>query len=178
MKLWFTIIFTFIVQELVTTNAVLLQAYEQEYNGWIIFLIFLAATTFIISLGFFLGKFVQKRFAQSKVVVYTERKVRKLESMVGKTGKRVALVSLGFANFNYINAFIASWLSLSFREVFVYLFIGDLLWYILNSLMILGVHTYIQPKYAMIVSFGISIGIFAVSALLHKKVANRLAATA
>jgi membrane protein YqaA with SNARE-associated domain len=173
MKLWFTIIITLLFQEIITTNAVLLNAYQQNVSMWLVFGVFILATTLIISAGFGLGKFIQKRFGSSKIVTYSEKKVKKLESVLGPKGTRFGLVFLGLVNFNHINGFLASWLSIPFKEALFYLFIGDLTWYILEMAIIFGVSTFIDPTYAVYVVLGISLAVSVVLGIAHNKMTRR-----
>lgn len=161
MTLWISIILALLTQELICTDSVLLCAYQQHYDFMIITALFLCATAFIIGAGFGAGKWIQKRFAGSRVVKSAERRARELEAVLGGEGSRLALVFLGAVSFNHLNAFVASWLSLPFRKVFAYLLLGDLLWYATAIGLTFGIGTFISPTYAMYIFAGVSVGMAA-----------------
>jgi len=176
MNLWIRITIFLFIQELISMNTVLLTAYQQNYSLWIITGIFIVATLITTTIGFFLGKWVQRRFKDSKVVKYSEAKARDLERSLGPKGSRAALVILGIFNFNYINAFLASWLSLSYKEVLLYVLISDLWWFLIDLAVILGVKTFVDPQYALYVMGGVSLGLFLLFALCYRFVSKYLKA--
>src|SRR5207249_996393 len=100
-------------------------------------------------------------------------KAKRIEELLGKKGSRVALIFLGFINFNYINAFFGPWLSLSFKELFLYLFIGDFLWFITELVIVYGVSLYINPTYAIYFVLGISVAISVILGFIQKKISQQ-----
>lgn len=174
MTLWILIIVTLLFQELVSTNAVLLEAFQKHYNIWIIHIIFLLTTAAGIIIGYLLGRWVQKTFHQNKFITYTQQKAKRLNSFMGKNGTRLSLVFLAIIDFNFMDSFLSSWLSVSFWEVFIFMFIGNLLWYISQWLIILGVNTYVRNPYqALSVVIGISVALVIIFNLLSGKLWNK-----
>jgi membrane protein YqaA with SNARE-associated domain len=141
MRLWLILIGTLIIQEIATTNVVLLEAHRAGDSGWIIFGIFLLATTFDLFVGYVAGKWVQKRFAGAKLVKRAEREARRFEKYLGTGSERATLALIGFVSYAYVNSFLASWLEISATEACVFLFIGDLGWYALEWLLVLGIRS-------------------------------------
>jgi membrane protein YqaA with SNARE-associated domain len=169
MKLWLRIIIVFVVQEVVLMNTTLLQAHQLGYSVIVMTLIFLAASIFDVFVGYKLGTWLQKRFAERKIVAHFKHQVQSLEQLLGSRGYRLVLTMLGFVNFNYVNAFLASWTQLPFKTIATYLVLGDMLWYCTASVVIRGITTFVNPFYAIYVVMGISIGFLILSSVLHRR---------
>lgn len=171
MKLWILIIVTLMFQELVSTNVVLLDALQHGYNFWIINSIFVITTAVGILIGYWLGKWIQKIFHKSKAVVYFEKRAKKLNDFMGINGTRLSLIFLSIIDFNFMDSFLAAWLPISFWEVFIFLFIGNLIWYACLLLLIFGVNTYIKNPYE---TFSILIGISVVLTIVFRLISRKL----
>lgn len=171
MKLWIWIIVALLFQELVSTNVILLEAFQKHYNVWIIHLIFVVGTAVGIIVGYWLGHWVQKTFHHNKAVTYLQHRARKISKFMGKNGTRLSLVFLSIIDFNFMDSFLAAWLDVSFWEIFTFLFIGNLLWYISQWLIILGIHTYVHNPYQ---AFSILIGASIVLTIVFKFVSEKI----
>jgi membrane protein YqaA with SNARE-associated domain len=141
MRLWLILIGALLVQEIATTSVVLLSAHQAGYSILLITLIFILATTFDLVVGYMAGKWVQQRFGHSRLVKWGERTARRFHTYLGKSGSRATLVLVGFVSYAYINSFLASWLEIPPREAALWLFIGDLGWFALEWLLVLGIHS-------------------------------------
>src|ERR1700723_1228412 len=80
MPLYLLLFGLFIVQEPVSTDAVLLEAYQYHYNVWIIHALFILATMLDIVIGYAIGKWLQRRYSENKVM---ERFVQWARSVSG-----------------------------------------------------------------------------------------------
>ncbi len=147
LRLWLFIIGALIVQELAASNAALLLALENHFNLWVVHAIFVAATALDIAIGYWAGKWVQKYFQGRPFATRAEGWARQAEDYAGETGQHLALLLLGLLNFVYIDAFVVSWLKMPFRDVFLFLFVGDLLWYAAEWLLVMGVHSLVPNPY-------------------------------
>lgn len=156
MKLWLLIIAVFLGQELITTNAVLLEAYKEGYPLWPIHILFIACTIFISWFCYFLGKWAQKRFGHTKIIRYSQTRALKINGFLGNSGQRMALFVLGFIGMVQAMAFLASWLDLSLSEVIFLLCLGDIIWYVIEWLVVLGANA-AAADYAIYIVIGISL---------------------
>jgi hypothetical protein len=160
----------FIVQELAATNAVLLELYQRHYNLWLVHLIFLVNTAWGIVIGFWAGRFVQRRFAGTRLVSYFQGKASDLENFVGKNGKRGTFMLLSMVSFNYVATFIGAWFATSFWEMFSFFFLGNLIWYALEWGLVLSVNSFVvNPFYALYVTIGLSILISIILNFINRK---------
>ena len=174
MRLWIFIIFVFIVQEFVSTNTVLFEVRQYHYNIWLVHLIFILATLFDIWLGYFLGKWLQKTLKQNRLMVWTSKWANKINNFMGKKGNRFSLILLGASNYPYLDSFLVSWLEVPLKDVFLYLLIGELIWYAIEWLFVLGIKTIVPNPYeAVYILIGASILLSIIIRLASKKLANR-----
>ena len=126
------------IQELVSLNATLLYAHI-HHIGWLILGLFIVTTMIDLVIGFYLGLWVKRKFKKGKVIVWIQNMTARFHALVGTRGRWVALLLLGNFSFPYINAFIAAWLDMPFWESFFWLFVGNLIWFGLLWLIIIGV---------------------------------------
>jgi membrane protein YqaA with SNARE-associated domain len=142
MPLYLLLFGLFIVQEPVSTDAILLEAYQYHYNVWIIHLLFIIATLLDIVVGYAIGKWLQRRFSENKVMqrfVHWARSV----SGPGTYGQYLFLFVWSTVLFPF-SAVLAPWLDIPFWRTLVCMFIGDLvLWYGVEWLVVLGVKTFV-----------------------------------
>ena len=116
-------ILVLVLQEVVTLNTVIFETHRGIHNPWAIHLIFLVVTALDIWIGYAAGKWVRRTYNEGRAVRFIQKWVDRFEGYAGKRGKRAALFALGFVNPPYINSFIASWLDVSFWEMFIYIYI-------------------------------------------------------
>lgn len=161
---WLFVAFALISQELVAINAVIFKTYNGHYNVILIHLLFIVATLLDIWTGFYVGKFVQKKYPNGKLTRFTKKWIDKFQNYIGKKGKRLAILILGAFGFPYVNAFIVSWLNVSFREATVILTIGNMISYTLLWLIVLGITSLIpNPLIAFAAIIGVSIIIIGIN---------------
>jgi membrane protein YqaA with SNARE-associated domain len=143
MKLWFLLTLIFLIQEPVSTGAVLLEAYHLHYNVWMIHALFSAATLLDIVIGYYLGVFIEKKFGRQKMVAWIRTKFEKFAAFIGEKGKVVALIVYAPIIFPFSGIFVP-WLDISLPEALIFIFIGELIfWYVPEWLLVLGVKTFV-----------------------------------
>lgn len=152
---------TLIFQEAATTGAALLGAQSEHLNPWIVHLIWLATTIIDIAIGFAAGKWVQRRFVDSKLDHWTKKWAVKAEGAIGKTGTKIAILLIAFITYPYLIAFVASWLpTIKLRDIFFYTILGNAVWYTFEWGTILGItaagHNY-ELIFAIIAAAGITL---------------------
>ncbi len=141
MRLWLLLVLTFIVQEPISTSAVLLQAYQDHYNVWLIHLLFVAATVFDILVTYYLGVFIQKRFGNRRISLWLKKKLEQFSSFIGEKGRVVALIVYAPMLFP-VSGFFIPWLDIPLGQALPYLFIGEtIFWYLYVWLLVLGVRS-------------------------------------
>jgi membrane protein YqaA with SNARE-associated domain len=158
MSLWLLIISALTVQEGLSTDAVLLEAVHAHYSVWIIHAIWLFVTVVQTLAGYFLGKWIRRRFADTKMERWFEKSARKLEASIGKQGEAVALV-LGSAIVSpAATAFLAAWLDISLTKILAFVVLGDFIWYALTWVTVVGATTIISDlKYGVVIVFVIAV---------------------
>lgn len=130
MTIWIYIAAAMLVQELAVVAAALGFAYRMGLNIFLVHGIWLVATVIDTIVGFKVGAWIRKKFATSLVARHAESLAGSLERRISTNGRRLTLVVFGFLNFPYVNGFIGSWLSLSFRDTLLFTLVGDFLWYV------------------------------------------------
>ena len=88
MKFYLLAILVLTVQEVVSTNALLLEALHGHYALWIIHGIFVAATVFDIWIGYRIGMYTKKRLTRGKVYDFAEKMSARFNRSLGKNGRR------------------------------------------------------------------------------------------
>ncbi|MDB5194188.1 MAG: hypothetical protein JWN50_202 [Parcubacteria group bacterium] len=142
MNLWLLLALALLVQEPVSTAGLLSEAYTQHYPLWPIHGLFVVATLIDIVVGYYLGAFIHKRFAHTKVVSWLRTKFDALVGMIGKKGKIATLIFFVPIIFP-ISALFLSWLEVSLGEALIYVLIGEaVFWYAQEWLIVLGVHAF------------------------------------
>jgi membrane protein YqaA with SNARE-associated domain len=140
-KTWLFVIATLFIQEPASSDAAIFQVRHLGLNIWLVNLLWIIATTIDICAGYALGKWIQRRFSGSAFVAWTARWAARIEEFIGKKGERFAVILIGVINFPWLNAFAVSWLKLSFRNIFVLLFIGDVIYWALEWAINIGVRS-------------------------------------
>ena len=138
MSFWYLIALALTFQQGLTVIAVLVRAHQLNYSFWIISLIWLVVSSIQIVIGYYLGKWIKKRFAESKFEKWLQKYVQKLEDLINKRGERVALIFFAYLVLPIIPAFVAAWLDISFLSTFIFTLIGDFLWYMATWAYALG----------------------------------------
>ncbi|MDR3547212.1 MAG: hypothetical protein P4M11_02855 [Candidatus Pacebacteria bacterium] len=164
MQLWWIIIGTLIVQEGISTTVVLLDAVHAHYSLWAIHAIWLVVTIVQIFAGYFLGKWIQGRFASSKLEQWIQKYADKLEVSIGERGEEIALLLASALVSPAATSLLASWLDLSLTRVFIFALLGDLIWYLSEWVTVFGateIMTYV--KYGAVVVFVLAVVWFVAS---------------
>ena len=171
---WPFIITSLFVQEPATTDAAIFQIRHLHINLFLIHALWLAATVIDIWLGYALGKWIQKKFQGTKFEVWSKKWAGRVENFIGKKGEKFALILLGIINFPYANAFLASWLDIPFKNVFVLLLIGDALYWAIEWAINIGVRGYFKdPHTALFAIIGVALVFSVISKALLNKVLKK-----
>ncbi len=85
MNLWLLVFFAFLVQEPVSSDILLLEAYQYHYSIWIIHALFVIATLVDVAVGYLLGVWMQRRLAGSnaRIVRYSLRTAEAFSEFAG-----------------------------------------------------------------------------------------------
>ncbi len=150
MKTWIFVISALFVQESTSTNAAIYLIRDQHLNFWIINLIWILATAFDISTGYVLGKWVQRKFQNTKLIKWSESWANKIENFIGRNGKRFVVIFLGIINFPYLNSFFLSNLRFSFKDIFILTFIGDSIFWGIEWLINISANNYFSDSYTVL----------------------------
>jgi membrane protein YqaA with SNARE-associated domain len=170
MSFWFVIALTLTIQEGFSTIAVLVHAQQLHYSAWIITAIWAVATALQITIAYYLGKWIQQKFADSKFEDWIKEWSKKFESFAGKYGQQFVPFFLALIISPALGAFLVSWLDLSFVSVFVLTFLGDACWYVSDWAAALGAEAlWVRAKEIAIVVFALVIlGVIAFKFLRKK----------
>ncbi len=169
-SIWSLIILTLFVQEAASTDVAIFQVRHLHFNLWIINLMWVIATSIDILVGYWIGKKIQEKFKGSKFETFGRKWSAKTEDLIGKKGQRFALLVLGIINFPYANAFISSWLSIPFKNVFILLFIGDALYWGIEWGVNIGVRGFAGPHTALYIVIGLGLLISIFSKIIFNKI--------
>ena len=172
MSFWLVIALTLAVQESLATIAVLVHAQQLHYSPWSITLIWGAAASIEITIAYSIGKWVRKTFADSKIEKWTKDTSKKLELTIGKYGETFAIFLVALTISPLLAAFLASWLDISFGNIFILSFLGDLCWYLYVWTAALGAEAlWVRAKeIAIIIFILIIVAILAYRFIKPKKV--------
>ena len=159
--LYLLLFLAFILQEPISSNAILLEVYQYHHPLWIVHVLFVVATMLDAIFLYRLGAWFHTRYAHTKFVAKTKQKSERFVRFASKNGVRLALVVFGPSIFP-LSAFIAPWLEISFWDAFVFLFIGDvLLWYLPEWLIVLGVKSFVHnTELALVAVLLVSFAVF------------------
>lgn len=147
---WLLLITTLFFQEPATTDTMLFQARTNHINLWFVHFVWLIATIIDIWFGFKLGKWLQRFYTGTRFESFSKKWAVRIENFIGRKGEKFALILLGIINFPWANAFLASWLTIDYKDIFVFIFIGDTIWYVLEWGINLGVRSIIPNPHLAI----------------------------
>jgi membrane protein YqaA with SNARE-associated domain len=139
MRLYLLIFGLFIIQEPISSDAVLLEAYQNHYNVWIIHALFVVATLLDILVGYWIGKWLQGRSRNGRYMQRFIDWTRSASTFAGKYGEYLFLFIWGPYLFP-LSTLVAPWLEIPLWKTLTFLFLGDLVfWYGSEWLIVLGV---------------------------------------
>lgn len=170
MKQWLVVLLIVFVQETVTLNGLLLKTAQGGYSLWSITFLFIIATVIEIMIGFTIAQHVKKRLHNGKVKDFATRWSLRFKAYIGKHGRKVYLLLLGYFSFPYINSFITTWLDIPFWESFWYLLIGNMIFYTTSWLLVLGIATIVpNPGFALVAVVAVTIFVTVITRLLKSR---------
>ncbi len=158
MNTYLLLFLAFLLQEPISTNVLLLHAYQSHHLVWVIHLLFVIATLCDIAVFYYLGVLTHQKYKDHKFVLAIKKRTESFLSYLGKNNTRFALFLYGPIIFP-LSAFIAPWVEISFWDSFIFLFLGDLLfWYGALWFLVLGVKTlFPDPHLALVAIFVVSV---------------------
>ena len=140
MKFWLIAILALIIQESISTSSVMVAAYKGNHNLILFSLIFFVATISEIIIFYNVGKYLQAKKKSTKVVSWVNKYLSKANNFIGKKGKKYFLFLLSSSLFPpSATALIAAWLDISFTQIFLFIFLGNIVWYLASWMVVLGV---------------------------------------
>src|SRR5665213_634522 len=139
MSLWWLLTVALLVQEGISTTVLLLKAYQEHYPLILIHLIWFVVTVVQIYAGYYLGKWIQTRFKNTKFELWMKKSTHRLDKHIGTSGEAIALMLVAGLVSPAIAALGASWLDISFVSVLIFALIGDLFWYVSEWATVFGV---------------------------------------
>ena len=142
----FLIILALFVQEPASTDAAIFQIRELGLNLWFIHSLWLVITIIDIFVGYKIGKYFQIRYAGTTVIKKIQKWTHALEEFIGKKGEIFAIVLIGIINFPWLNAFLVSWLHVSFKRIFWFLLFGDLIYWVVAWMINIGVRFFVADS--------------------------------
>ncbi|MDB5238148.1 MAG: hypothetical protein JWM46_418 [Candidatus Kaiserbacteria bacterium] len=132
----------FLVQDPITSSAVVLEAYRHGYSPLLIHAIFLAATLMDIAAGYGIGWLLMRRYAQSRLTLKARGYAERLLHSFGAHGHAVALILIAPAFFP-LSAIFPPFLGISMARSIAYLLIGEIVfWYVFIWAIVFGLHIF------------------------------------
>src|SRR3989344_5710006 len=170
-RLWFIIIGTFLIQEMALTVPILALSKEAAISIWSLFILWIIATIFDVIAAYFLGKWLQKRFKDSRIQNFFALKTVAIDQILGNKGKNFTLSMLGFFYYPYAGALVASWVNIPLSNVLLYIIVGNSLWFGVNVGVAYGIFQF-TTNISHIISFSIIVSL--ILAFLIHRVRNKL----
>lgn len=171
MGFWLFIIFSLFIQEPASTDATIFLVRENHINLVLVHTIWLFATLLDISIGYALGKWIQKKSQNTKMGIWAKKWSERIEYVIGKKGEYFAIILVSIINFPYLNAFILSWLNIKFRKLLILIFIGDSIYWIIEWIINISVRNNIQNSHTVLyVVVGLGLILLIVSKILLNKI--------
>ncbi len=146
MNFWLKAILLLIVQESFLTNLLIKETYQDHYNVYIFTGIFLLASIIDTLIGYSLGKYVQRRGLEHKIISWTNNYISKFDDYIGKFGEKIFILFLALTFPPYFPAFLSSWLKISLKEIFIIILIGDIIWYITSWGLVIGITHWVKDS--------------------------------
>jgi hypothetical protein len=144
MPIWLLITATLIPQEFATSAIVFIIAIQNNFPIWAINIIWLCTTSLDMYVGYMLGKFTQEKLEGTRFFNWAERWIKRGRAEIGLHGEKMSLSLLGVINFPFINAFIGSWIGLSFKMTFLLTLAGNFVWFLFLWGTVLGLSEFIS----------------------------------
>jgi hypothetical protein len=170
-NIWWFIIPALFIQEPASTDAAIFQIRILHLNLILINIIWLIATIIDIYIGYKIGKWTQKKFEKTKIVTKSVVWATRIENFIGKQGESFTLILLGIINFPYANSFLGSWLKISFKKLFLLIFIGDVIYWAIEWGINIGIRTFITNSSTALYTV---IGIGLLFTIFSKAIFSRL----
>lgn len=118
------------IQETLLSHYAIFEARSAGINWIVIHMVWTMVTLAGLILPFYIGECIAKYVKNSKVKLLVSVFDKKIH-LVKNIDNRFFLILLGIVNYVYLNAFVLGFLGIKSHRVFIYIFLGDLIWYLL-----------------------------------------------
>jgi uncharacterized membrane protein len=174
MTFWIIAVLALIGQETISTSALFVFAYTQNYNILVLTIIFIAITIIQIFVFHSLGLKLQSKGVRNFITNLTTIYILKANQFIGRWGKRLFLVFLAAFLFPaFLTSIIASWLNLPFRTKLFCILLGDCIWYHITWSIVLGTSFLIENPEKLWVNVVIISFVFVI---FQRRIANQIMA--
>lgn len=169
-KLWLGVFGVLLVQEPASTAAIFLVSLRNGMNPWLVHLAWFFITAGKIMVGYAIGAAVHKVFPHSRLARWGKAVGGRFVRHVPKSVRGLAFGLVGALTFTWSPAFIAAWIEFPFWTMGIWLLVGNLLWYLLEWALVLGVGVTVNNlEIALALVFALGIGFaFLINAVRNK----------
>ncbi|MDB4984482.1 MAG: hypothetical protein JWM20_661 [Patescibacteria group bacterium] len=165
-----------LLQETATLTSLIFATHKGVYPASVIHILFLIATLIDIVAGYFLGRFLKRKFPRSKVGAFVDRLAKLFSFRESRYKRWLALFLLGNFSFPWLNSCIAGYMELPFWESAFFNLLGDILYYASLWLIAIGAASLFKNFYYGLIAaivFGMAV-ILVIRFLRSKKYGTRL----
>ena len=139
MIFWIFATIALIVQETVTTSAILMFSRTVNNSVATLTIIFLLVTSIQILIFHKLGKTIQEKGKSILIIHFVNQYLSRVGTFIEKRGSKLFLFIMAASIFPpSLTSFISSWLNLSFPQKFLWIMLGDFIWYSISWLLVVG----------------------------------------
>lgn len=139
MTFWIIAVIVLIGQETISTSALFVVAYTQNYNVVILTSIFVLVTIIQILIFHSLGLILQTRRQRNLITDMPRIYILKSDQFINRWGIKVFLAFLASSVFPpCLTSLLSSWFILPFRIKFISILLGDCIWYITTWIVVIG----------------------------------------
>jgi len=156
-RTWLLLLVVFSAQEITSTAAALLVAQHVGLNLWLVHALWFSVIAAEVALSFWLGKLVRRKYTTSKLARWAERFAERWQGSKAMS-REFTLFLLNFLNFPFPTTFVSPWFHVPFASVFVWSMLGNLAWYLLEWLIVLGVIAW-APNFITALAAIIAVGL-------------------
>jgi membrane protein DedA with SNARE-associated domain len=146
-----------LTQEMVLLNTLFALVHQGIYPLPLISLLLVVGTAIDIVIGYYIGRFLQRKTSQTKIGRYIKNLAEQYAFPENSPRRWLTMLIIGNFSFSYINAAVAGYLELPFWESQAYNFFGNLLsivllWYAVGSVNSLFKNPYIAITAVVVLS--------------------------
>lgn len=139
-------------QEVILLNTLFTLVHQGVYPFLLISVLLVAGTVVDIVIGYYIGRFLQRKTSQTKIGKYIEKLAERYAFPKNSPRRWLMMLIIGNFSFSYINAAVAGYLELPFWESQAYNFFGNLLSIVLLWYAVGSVNSLFEKPYMAIVA--------------------------